>query len=72
MFYYYNFTFLQEQVAAYEAKKAEAEKKNQKLEFSETVRPRIKLSSCLEAFGKSETIEQFYSTALREITTATK
>ncbi|XP_033225385.1 ubiquitin carboxyl-terminal hydrolase 5 [Belonocnema kinseyi] len=61
-----------EQVAAYEAKKTEAEKKNQKLEFSETVRPRIKLSSCLEAFGRSETIEQFYSTALKEITTASK
>lgn len=61
-----------EQVAAYLAKKDEAEKNNQKLDFHDIVRPRIKLSSCLETFGKSETIEQFYSTALKEKTTAVK
>ncbi|XP_051174757.1 ubiquitin carboxyl-terminal hydrolase 5 [Leptopilina boulardi] len=61
-----------EQVDAYLAKKDEAEKNNQKLDFHDIVRPRIKLSSCLEAFAKSEIIEQFYSTALKEKTTAVK
>lgn len=36
------------------------------------VRPRIKLSSCLETFIRSEVVEQFYSSALGEKTTAHK
>jgi ubiquitin carboxyl-terminal hydrolase 5/13 len=36
------------------------------------VRPRIKLFSCLEAFSQAEIVEQFYSSALNEKTTARK
>lgn len=61
-----------DQVDAYLAKKDEAEKNNQKLDFHDIVRPRIKLSSCLETFARTEIIEQFYSTALKEKTTAVK
>jgi len=36
------------------------------------VRPRIKLLSCLETFAQVEIVEQFYSSALNEKTTAEK
>jgi len=39
---------------------------------SVVVRPRIKLLSCLEAFAQAEIVEQFYSSALNEKTTAEK
>jgi ubiquitin carboxyl-terminal hydrolase 5/13 len=39
---------------------------------SAVVRPRIKLLSCLEAFSQAEIVEQFYSSALEEKTTAQK
>lgn len=61
-----------DEVAAYEALKNEAEAKGQKLDSNVLVRPRIKLSSCLQAFIRSETVEQFYSSALNERTTAQK
>ena len=61
-----------EEVAAYEALKKETEAKGQKLDSNALVRPRIKLSSCLQAFIRSETVEQFYSSALNEKTTAQK
>ncbi|XP_044727778.1 ubiquitin carboxyl-terminal hydrolase 5 isoform X3 [Chrysoperla carnea] len=57
-----------EAVAAYEAKKAELEASDPE----QIVRPRIKLFSCLEAFTQSEIVEQFYSTAVNEKTTARK
>lgn len=62
----------QEEVAAYEAQKAEADAKGQKLDSNAFVRPRIKLSSCLQTFVRPETVEQFYSSALNEKTTAQK
>ncbi|XP_033328036.2 ubiquitin specific protease 5 [Megalopta genalis] len=61
-----------EEVAAYEALKLEAETKGQKLDSNTLVRPRIKLSSCLQAIIRPETVEQFYSSALNEKTTALK
>ncbi|XP_076234038.1 ubiquitin specific protease 5 isoform X2 [Calliopsis andreniformis] len=61
-----------DEVAAYEALKKETEEKGQKLDSNMLVRPRIKLSSCLQAFIRSETVEQFYSSALNEKTTAQK
>ncbi|XP_043283327.1 ubiquitin carboxyl-terminal hydrolase 5 [Venturia canescens] len=61
-----------DEVAAYEAEKKEAEAKGQRVESVATVRPHIKLLSCLESFARAETVEQFYSTALNEKTTATK
>lgn len=59
-------------MAAYENLKKEAEEKGQKLDSSALVRPRLKLSSCLETFIRSETVEQFYSSALNSRTIAYK
>lgn len=59
-------------MAAYENQKKEAEAKGQKLDSSALVRPRLKLSSCLETFIRSETVEQFYNSALNGRTTAHK
>ncbi|XP_032667917.1 ubiquitin carboxyl-terminal hydrolase 5 [Odontomachus brunneus] len=61
-----------DEVAAYENLKKEAEAKGQKLDSNALVRPRLKLSSCLETFIRSETVEQFYSSALNGRTTAYK
>ncbi|KAG7204041.1 hypothetical protein KM043_001900 [Ampulex compressa] len=61
-----------EEVAAYEALKQETEAKGQKLDSNAHVRTRIKLLSCLETFIRSENVEQFYSSALNERTTAQK
>lgn len=63
---------MQEELAAYEASKKEAEAKGQKFDPNTLVRPRIKLSSCLQAFIRPETVEQYYSSALNEKTTAQK
>lgn len=62
----------QEEVAAFEAKKKELEAKGQKMDSNSIVRPRIKLSSCLEMFTQPEIVEQFYSTALNQKTNACK
>ncbi|KAL1137925.1 hypothetical protein AAG570_009620 [Ranatra chinensis] len=56
------------ELAAYEAKKASSEK----LEPGEVVRPKIHLLSCLECFSQVETVEQFYSSAINDKTTARK
>lgn len=61
-----------EEVTAYEAKKAEAEAQGKRLDPNALVRPRIKLFSCLELFTQTETINQFFSTAINEKTTARK
>lgn len=64
--------FIKDEVAAFEAKKKEFEAKGQKMDSNSIVRPRIKLSSCLEMFNQPEIVEQFYSTALNEKTNARK
>ncbi|XP_012275287.1 ubiquitin carboxyl-terminal hydrolase 5 [Orussus abietinus] len=61
-----------DELAAYEAKIKEAEARGVKLDTEAKVRPRINLASCLDAFSRTEIIEQFYSTALNEKTTALK
>ncbi|CAK9822790.1 Ubiquitin carboxyl-terminal hydrolase 5 [Anthophora retusa] len=61
-----------DEIRAYEALKKDTEAKGQKLDSNNLVRPRIKLLSCLQAFIRSETVEQFYSSALNEKTTAQK
>lgn len=61
-----------DEVTAYETLKNETEAKGQKLDSNALVRPRIKLSSCLQTFIRPEIVEQFYSSALNEKTTAQK
>jgi ubiquitin carboxyl-terminal hydrolase 5/13 len=63
---------VQEEVAAYETEKNKSEDGKVKSDPNLIVRPRIKLSSCLETLAKVETVEQFYSSALNDKTTATK
>ncbi|KAJ8680108.1 hypothetical protein QAD02_015895 [Eretmocerus hayati] len=61
-----------DEVSAYELEKEKSGEDKSKFDPSQVVRPRIKLSSCLESFATPESIEQFYSTALNDKTTATK
>ncbi|XP_019864761.2 ubiquitin carboxyl-terminal hydrolase 5 isoform X1 [Aethina tumida] len=61
-----------EEVAAYEAKKAEAEVSGKRLEPESLVRPKIKFFSCLESFSESEVINNFYSSAAGQNVVARK
>ncbi|XP_034242977.1 ubiquitin carboxyl-terminal hydrolase 5 [Thrips palmi] len=61
-----------EEVAAYEKSKKDAEEKGVKLDNVPIVRPRIKLSSCLDSFTQSESINGFFSTACQAKVTANK
>ncbi|XP_026476766.1 ubiquitin carboxyl-terminal hydrolase 5 isoform X1 [Ctenocephalides felis] len=61
-----------EEVAEYERCKMEAEKCGLRTDPALTVRPKIKLSSCLEAFSRVEIVDQYYSTAVNAKTTAAK
>lgn len=58
------------EVKEYEAKLAEAEARGDRLKPEELVRPKISLGDCLETFAKDDIIDQFYSTAIKAITTA--
>lgn len=60
------------EVREYDQKVLEAESRGQKLEPNLFVRPRITLQSCLDRFGQSEIVEQFYSSAINGQTTAKK
>lgn len=60
------------EVRAYDLKVAEAESRGQKIDPNLHVRPRISLQSCLDRFGQTELIEQFYSTAINGETNAKK
>lgn len=60
------------EVDKYEQAKLEAEKSGQKLDPATLVRPHIKLESCLSAFSQFENVEQFFSTAINDKTTAKK
>lgn len=60
------------EVREYEEKLMEAEKRGQKLNPNQFVRPRITLKSCFERFGQTEIVEQFYSSAINGQTTAKK
>lgn len=61
-----------EEVSAYEKTKQEAEEKGIKLDNVPVVRPRIKLSSCLDVFTKAENINGFFSTACQAKVVAKK
>lgn len=53
-----------EEVAAYEARKAETEAQGKRLDPESIVRPKIKFFSCLESFTETEVINNFYSSAI--------
>lgn len=59
-------------VALYEAKKIDLEAQGKKVDPKEIVRPKIPLLKCVEAFGESETVDDFYSTALKKKSIASK
>lgn len=61
-----------DEVQAYEKRAAEAEKRGERLNPDELVRPRIALTDCLDAFCKEEVVDQFYSTAIKGLTQAKK
>lgn len=55
-----------------EKKVEEAEQRGQKVDESQKVKPRIPLQYCLDRFGQTEIVEQFYSTAINGQTNAKK
>ncbi|CAH0548002.1 unnamed protein product [Brassicogethes aeneus] len=61
-----------EEVAAYEARKAEAEAGGKPLGSDSLVRPKIKFFSCIESFTDPEIISNFYSTAIEKNVSAKK
>ncbi|KAJ8942716.1 hypothetical protein NQ318_017015 [Aromia moschata] len=61
-----------DEVAAHEARKAEAESQGKRLDPDSIVRPKINFFSCLESFTQSEIINNFYSTAVGQNVTARK
>ncbi|CAI9740629.1 ubiquitin carboxyl-terminal hydrolase 5-like [Octopus vulgaris] len=54
-----------DEFSAYEAKKALLEAQGQKISPEALVRPRIPLTSCIEAFAAVETVDDFFSAALQ-------
>ncbi|KAL1463523.1 hypothetical protein WDU94_015268 [Cyamophila willieti] len=60
------------ELGEYEAKKAEAEANGTRLDPKELVRARITFDSCIQYFGNTEVIEQFFSSAINDKTTAHK
>lgn len=61
-----------DEVRRYEEDKLLAESEGRKMPDDSLVRPKISLQSCLEKFAEPEKVEQFYSTALNDKTTASK
>lgn len=61
-----------DEVREYDAKVAEAEANGQKLDPNSHVRARVTLQSCLDRFGETEIVEQFYSSAINGQTIAKK
>jgi ubiquitin carboxyl-terminal hydrolase 5/13 len=61
-----------DEVRTYEEEKQKAEAEGRRLTDDTLVRPKIPLRTCLEQFGEAEDVEQFYSTAINDKTTAIK
>lgn len=61
-----------DEVRKYEEERSLAEKEGRRLPDDALVRPKISLRACLDRFAEAEMVEQFYSTALNDKTTASK
>lgn len=61
-----------DEVRAYEEERMKAEAEGRRLANDLLVRPKIPLLTCLEKFAETDIVEQFYSTAINDKTTATK
>lgn len=61
-----------DEVRAYEDERLKAEAEGRRLTDDSLVRPKIPLMTCLQNFAEADTVEQFYSTAINDKTTATK
>ncbi|XP_037513037.1 ubiquitin carboxyl-terminal hydrolase 5 [Rhipicephalus sanguineus] len=59
-------------VDAYESKKEELLKNNEKIDPETIVRSKIPLSACLDAFAKTEMVSDFFSTAVNKKVTVEK
>jgi len=58
-------------VAAFKERELKRQKKEEE-DVEEIVRPEVPFSACLEVFGSTETVEDFYSTALKRKSIASK
>lgn len=61
-----------DEVHAYETRRFEAEKNGEKLPPEDIVRPKIPLKACFDKFSETETVEQFFSSAINDTTFARK
>lgn len=61
-----------DEVRKYEEERKQAESEGRRLTDESLVRPKIPLRTCLEKFAEADAVEQFYSTAINDKTTATK
>lgn len=61
-----------DEVRAYEEMRQKAAAEGRRLTDESLVRPKIPLRTCLEKFAEADIVEQFYSTAINDKTTATK
>lgn len=61
-----------DQLEAFKKLKSQAELEGKDIDAGEVVRPRVPLEACLASFSAPEEVMDFYSTALKAKTTATK
>ena len=61
-----------DEVRAYEEERLKAEAEGRRMTDDTLVRPKIPLRTCLEKFAEAEAVEQFFSTAINDKTTAMK
>lgn len=61
-----------DEVKRFEERKKQAERGGQKLDASEQVRPKVNFASCIDSFASPCTVEDFYSSAIKGKTTASK
>lgn len=61
-----------DQLEAFQKRKAEGESEGKETAAGEVVRPRVPLEACLASYSAPEEVMDFYSTALKSKTTATK
>jgi ubiquitin carboxyl-terminal hydrolase 5/13 len=61
-----------DEVRNYEEERKKAEAEGRRLTDDSLVRPKIPLQTCLEKFAEADLVEQFFSTAINDKTTATK
>lgn len=59
-------------VDAFQAKKTAAESEGKRIDPEEIIRPKVALEDCLQKFSSDQTLDDYYSDAIKAKTTATR